>query len=553
MEHSLLHGLQICGLIFALGGVLFRILVLKPILRERAKAGGEELCAAVAKWTAIAAAVGALAGGADLFVQCAELEGRTIFGGVNGEVLKEYLFETTVGRIALSKALLLSLAALLAWKNRGTPMVLCCLVAAVAASTMVSHAAALPAHRPSTVAAQMLHVGGAAFWLGMLFHLGLSVSLSARQGLAERSTLTRLVARFSPFALASWVVVSASGVYSVWRFVDSPKALLLSAYGLTLLLKLLLLGLAVAAGYVNWRVIRPQLNAEESERLGTPPILGRFRRMVEFELSAGVLLLIVAGILASISPPSEAGAAQLNSAQVTALLQPRLPSTSFPDPAKFVGAEIRTDDDLKYAEFTHQWSGVFVTLLGLCWFGQSIGWLGGVWARLWPLLLVPFGCFISAIADPEVWILRTYSVWEVLTNAQVLEHQLGALLVFGLAVLGFRDRKRPSESRPLGRAFPIVAILGSLMLLGHAHSSFGVAEELSSLINFQHAIIGGLGLIGGMARWFQLRQLPGGAAWKYLWPLAIVGLGVFMAFFYRELTPGTDSTRTNYSMINRWR
>jgi hypothetical protein len=34
MEHSLLHGLQICGLIFALGGVLFQLLVLDPAVRQ---------------------------------------------------------------------------------------------------------------------------------------------------------------------------------------------------------------------------------------------------------------------------------------------------------------------------------------------------------------------------------------------------------------------------------------------------------------------------------------------------------------------------------------
>ena len=97
------------------------------------------------------------------------------------------------------------------------------------------------------------------------------------------------------------------------------------------------------------------------------------------------------------------------------------------------------------------------------------------------------------------------------------------------------------EMRPLGYALPLLIIAGSLMLLGHAHSSLGISEQLSSLINMQHAIIGSFGLIAGTTRWLQVRGLPGRAAFRYVWPSAIVLLGLFMAFFYRELVPLSSS------------
>ena len=153
------------------------------------------------------------------------------------------------------------------------------------------------------------------------------------------------------------------------------------------------------------------------------------------------------------------------------------------------------------------------------------------------LLLIPFGCFISIVADPEVWILRSYTIGEIFGNAQVLQHQIGAGLVFVLALFGLRDHSRKEELRPLGYMFPIVILVGSLMLLGHAHTSFSASEELSSLINVQHAVIGSCGLMAGALRWFQLRGLPGSRSFRYLWPGGIVLLGIFMAFFYRELTP----------------
>jgi hypothetical protein len=259
--------------------------------------------------------------------------------------------------------------------------------------------------------------------------------------------------------------------------------------------------------------------------------------------------------LGAISPPSEPGAAQLTGSQLESLLSPRLPSIHIIDPARFVGAAERTDDDLRYAEFTHQWSGVFVGALGLCWLGQAFSpQRQNLFARIWPVLLLPFGIFISIAADPEVWILRTYSAAQVLSNPQVIEHQIGALLVFALAALGFRDRQREPLLRPLGAAFPLVMICGSLMLLGHAHSSFGVSEELSNLINTEHAVIGSLGLVAGLSRWFEIRRLPGGAALRYVWPVALVSAGLFMAFFYRELTPNpAPDWDPDYSMISALR
>jgi hypothetical protein len=54
------------------------------------------------------------------------------------------------------------------------------------------------------------------------------------------------------------------------------------------------------------------------------------------------------------------------------------------------------------------------------------------------------------------------------------------------------------------------------------------------LINVQHAIFGALGLMAGSARWLGLRaHIPWRVA-GWAWPSCVIGLGLFMAFCYRE-------------------
>jgi hypothetical protein len=249
-----------------------------------------------------------------------------------------------------------------------------------------------------------------------------------------------------------------------------------------------------------------------------------------------VLVVVVAGIVGSVSPPGADPKLRLTREQSFALLQPDLPTTRVADPETFYGALERGVDDLRYAEFTHNWSGVMVTLLGMFWLVQC---LRGRWSsaagRTWPWLMVPFAFFVAIAADPEVWVLRKVSLAQALTDPQLLEHQLGAVMVLVMVWLGWRDLKKPVEKRPLGYPLPGIMIVGSLLLLGHAHSNLAETDELTNLINVQHAIFGGFGLLAGVARWLQLRGLFPDRYANWVWPACVIAVGVFMAFFYREV------------------
>jgi len=507
MEHSALHAAILLGLIVAFGGPLATWL-LPSVCAER--------IARLTAWGAFCAAGGTLL---DLGVQVAEVEGRTIFGGIDLRVLREFATTTTVGQLALARTGALLLAGAAArWCPRRPWLVAIPALAALVLTSFVSHAAAQPEGRALAVAGQFLHVAAVAIWLGVLLHACAVRDVFIREPAAV-ATFTR---RFTPLALAAVAVAFGTGVIAVLRALHSPLALFGSAYGWTLLVKLTLLLPALAAGWWNFRHAR-QRPAE-------------FPRKLELETIAAILVVTAAGIVGSISPPGDDGSLTLTPTQMRALLSPDFPTSHVDDwtaPENPLGP---TDDDLRYSELTHNWSGLVVIALGLCWLAQRGEGRAAWWAaRAVPVVLLPFGCFIAVASNPELWLLRTVPMAEAITNPQLLEHQLGAVLVFLLAWLAWRDRHRAKYLRPLGFPLPLIMIAGSLLLLGHAHSTLSVPDELTNLINVQHAIMGACGLFAGTARLLQLRGVVPEKTAAIIWPSCVIALGVFMAFFYREL------------------
>ncbi len=544
MEHSALHALQLIGLIIALGGAFLIVAFLRPALRSLGPNSARDdfsrrLRDTIAQWVVRGALTAAMATLADLFVQVAEVQGKTIFGGVDLALVVRFATQTTVGQLSVARAALLLLAAGAGGlaSERKWSIVIALGMSAVVCTSLVSHAAAQPTGRLLAIASQIAHIGAAAAWMGVLVHLlAVRPQIQRLTDSPSIALIADIVRRFSPLALTAVVLMSASGVLAAVRYLATPGALLTSAYGLTLIVKLVLLTPVVVAGSINFRIIRPALLKLAASPVSATPVLRRFGKMLELEVTAGLLAITVAGVVASVSPPGDDGSLQLTPLQVHALLSPDLPSTAFVDPSAFVGAPTRTVDDLRYSEFTHNWSGVFVIFLGLFWLLQSWGGLiGARAARCWPLLLLPLAAFIAVFADPDIWLVRQIGFWDVVSDPQILEHNFGALLVLTMVWLGWRDHGRPATQRPLGYALPIIMIIGSVLLLGHAHSSLRASDDLTNLINVQHAILGALGLFAGAVRWLSLRGLIPQRSARLVWPALVIGLGLFMAFCYREV------------------
>jgi putative copper export protein len=475
MEHSLLHAIALWGLILVTGGPLLVLGLLEPAMKSAGRPLPEgpyfarAMRQSAARWVVCGAAVTALATLLDLFVQVAEGRGQTVFVGMPLSEVFRFATRTHVGQFSLARAGVLLVIAAIAWRHsssrRGSWWAIGVLaVTAIILTALVSHAAAQPTGRRTAILVQIVHLGAVSLWLGVLFHL------LALRGQIQRATdrynlavLAKIVRRFSPVALVAVSSLLLSGVIAACRFVGGPDALFTSAYGLTLLVKLTLLIPAFFAGLVNHWIIRPGLLSLRDSHNEIPkgPILQRFGRMLELEVTAGLLVLAVAGILASVSPPGGNQSLKLTAPQQRALTSPRVPAMDIPNPAGFYGAPTRTLADLHYAEFTHHCSGLMVCLLGLCWLAQGAGGRTGHWSgRIWPWLLVPFAAFIAVASDPEIWWLRRVSLWRTLGDPQLFEHQLGAGIILLLAWLGWRDGRRPDFWRPLGYTLPVIMMLG---------------------------------------------------------------------------------------------
>jgi putative copper export protein len=177
-----------------------------------------------------------------------------------------------------------------------------------------SHAAASGAIGP--VLADLVHLAAAGAWLAGL--LGLALLAAGALGPGASSPPMRVaVPRFSALALVSVALIAATGLYASWLQVGSPGELG-TPYGLLLVAKVALVGVALALGAVNYL---------DGGR-GTM-VAGGLRRRVSIELGLAALVMLASANLTSGSPPSQVESVQVppgsEDAGFSLAIQPALP------------------------------------------------------------------------------------------------------------------------------------------------------------------------------------------------------------------------------------
>jgi copper transport protein len=144
-----------------------------------------------------------------------------------------------------------------------------------------------------------IHLLAGGMWIGTLFYLVVAgIWLTLRSGLSSerRGVLVmEMVSQFSPFALVSAGMLATFGVITAWRHLKTIPALWTTPYGITLIVKLCVVGCVLALGAFNWRRQRPLLGTEAGAKA--------LRRSAAAELTVAALVLVITSILVSLPSP----------------------------------------------------------------------------------------------------------------------------------------------------------------------------------------------------------------------------------------------------------
>jgi len=418
-------------------------------------------------------------------------------------------------------------------------------VAIITSSVMTSHSIARLDYRAPLVAFTFLHQAATAVWLGGLPYLLIAIRRAPAADFARQ-----LSARFSRLALVSVAVLASAGLLLSFAYVGSFKAVYGTSYGAMVATKVLLFGLLLFLGALNFQLVR---------RRPASSILASLRRFGEAEIGIGVTVILTAASLTSLPPAADLTHDRVTGQEIFARMSPRSPRFASPSVQELpedvyaaqkkafesgslsaesyvpgqTGTRPNTPAEKAWSEYNHHWAGIVVLAMGLLALVAQAGQVS--WARHWPLAFFGLSAFLFLRSDPETWPLGPVGFWATLADPEVLLHRFFAVLVIALAVFEWRVQTGRVASSRARLVFPVLVAVSGALLLTHSHSLGNLKEEV--LAELSHIPLAILAVTLGWSRWLELR-LPAENqtrnAMARLWPLCLVLIGVVL-LNYREI------------------
>jgi putative copper resistance protein D len=417
--------------------------------------------------------------------------------------------------------------------------------AIITSSVMTSHSMARLDYRAPLVAFTFLHQAATAVWLGGLPYLLIAIRRAPAADFARQ-----LSVRFSQLALVSVAVLACAGLLLSFAYVGSFKAVYGTSYGAMVATKVLLFGLLLFLGALNFQLVR---------RGPASSILGSLKRFGEAEIGIGVTVILTAASLTSLPPAADLTHNRVTGQEIFARMSPRSPRFASPSVQELpediyaaqkkafesgslstesyvpgqTGTRPNTPAEKAWSEYNHHWAGIVVLSMGLLALVAQAGQVS--WARHWPLAFFGLSAFLFLRSDPETWPLGPVGFWATLADPEVLLHRFFALLVIALAVFEWRVQRGRVASGRARLVFPVLVAVSGALLLTHSHSLGNLKEEV--LAELSHIPLAILAVTLGWSRWLELR-LPAENqtrnAMARLWPLCLVLIGVVL-LNYREM------------------
>ncbi|GLR84987.1 copper homeostasis membrane protein CopD [Bradyrhizobium iriomotense] len=279
------------------GDVMFRTVVAAPVARsKRAAAVSFEAPTLWVSWLGLGMSV--VSGAIWLLLQAASMSGMPLDAAMSADVLSTVINETQFGQVTTLRAgLAICLAASLVYDRMAIAR-----WGGFAAALAFAASLAWSGHAGSTtgvagylhLAADALHLAATAAWIGGLASLILFVAAARR---SKAISLARdVVGRFSIMGMVSVATLLFTGFINAAVLVGSVHALVVTAYGRLLLLKLGLFTLMLVLALVNRLVLTPRLVSAECGALRW------LTRNSSVELALGLAILTIVGMLGTMHP-----------------------------------------------------------------------------------------------------------------------------------------------------------------------------------------------------------------------------------------------------------
>ena len=214
-------------------------------------------------FAAAAAALLTVASGAVIMLTYIDVSGMELSNDpLFGAGLAQFLTEIELGQLWLFELLLAAVTTVAAFAIRGRRMTLVLLTLAIITVLPLAqqgHAAGASGHAQA-VNALIVHMVGAAVWIGGLLTL-IFVSRSV-----DRDRLSTLTSRYSPLALLAFIGVASSGVVAAAQRIGSWDALVGTGYGQIVILKTVTIVVLGGFGALHRQWLIPRIASSDRGR-----------------------------------------------------------------------------------------------------------------------------------------------------------------------------------------------------------------------------------------------------------------------------------------------
>lgn len=192
--------------------------------------------------------------------------------------------------------------------------------------------------------------------------------------------------------------------------------------------------------------------------------------------------------------------------------------------------------DKKESEFNHRLAGFLVIVAGVFLLVQdklSNRWPGVRF--IWPSCFLIAGVYLALFSDTEIWPVGPESLWFAIhDNPEDLQHKIFALILLFLGTVELQRARGKLKSAWSAWAFPVLGIVGAVLLLFHHHSGgMHSAHHMETMHHIKDEHLGFAIVGGGVALTKGLSEVRGRGqqAFRKVWPTLMIVLGILLMFY----------------------